>query len=64
MKDLYITKIVQQGTSQGVVIPKAILQAYGWQRGDLVLFTVSSNGTLILRRLTDKDAQSLHQNVQ
>jgi len=63
MKDIYITKVSRQGTSLGVVIPKPILKAYNWQRGDLVIFDVASNGTLLLKLLTDKDMQNIKLHV-
>ena len=59
MKSVFITKIAKQGTSLGVVIPIEILNAYHWQRGDVLIFGFAGGDQIYLKRLTDTDLERL-----
>jgi len=59
MESVYITKLVRIGTSEGVVIPQNILQAYHWQRGDFLVFGFAGADQLFLKRLTDEDMKRI-----
>lgn len=59
MQTIFITKLAKQGSSLGIIIPRPILNAYNWQRGDVMVFGFHGNEQLFLRRMTDKDMQNL-----
>lgn len=43
----------------GVVIPKEILAACMWERGDLVSFGVISGPTLVIRQVSEQEIRRL-----
>lgn len=59
MEPFYTTKIMQVGTSKGITIPVAIMNALEWKRGDRILFTFANHDTLILKRIDDKTLRLL-----
>lgn len=59
MEDIYTTKIIRVGNSKAVVIPRHILKANNWQKGDHIIFTFAGLECLILKRLTDTDIKRL-----
>ena len=63
MGTAYITKLCKIGTSQGVIIPKNILNAYHWQRGDFLIFGFSSDDQIFVRRLNDLEINQLKPDV-
>lgn len=63
MGTVYLTKLLKIGTSQGIIIPKNILRAYGWQRGDALFFNFTSEDQLFIRRLNDLEINKLKGNV-
>jgi bifunctional DNA-binding transcriptional regulator/antitoxin component of YhaV-PrlF toxin-antitoxin module len=54
-EQLHITKLTKVGDSFGILIPKTIRTAYGWERGDTLVYVFTSENALTLRRLTDKE---------
>ncbi len=54
-EQLNITKLTRIGDSFGIIIPKSIRTAYGWERGDTLVYVFTSENALTLRRLTDKE---------
>ena len=63
MQSIFITKLSKQGTSLGVVIPVEILNAYHWQRGDVLVFGFAGEEQLFLKRLSDKELKEIKPNV-
>ncbi len=59
MQTVFLTKLVKQGTSHGVIIPKRILDTYNWQRGDVFAFGFSGGDQISIRRITDIELQKL-----
>jgi len=59
MERLYTTKIMKTGSSLGIVIPRDILGACGWDRGDQLVFAVISGPTVILRQIDQNDINRL-----
>lgn len=59
MGTIYLTKISKIGTSQGVIIPKPILNAFRWQRGDALVFGFQGDDQLFIKRLTDIEINQL-----
>lgn len=59
MERIYLTKIVKIGTSLGVVLPKEILAACMWDRGDYISFGVIAGPTLVARQLSDQEVKRL-----
>lgn len=59
METIHITKFVKIGDSMGVIVPSNIRKAYGWERGDILVFVFSSADALTIRRLTDKEIQQI-----
>ncbi len=59
MQTIYITKIREIGTSHGVIIPKPILTALKYQRGDCLVFGFAGHDQLFLRRLTDDEIRKI-----
>ena len=55
MEYLKTSKIIKNGTSLAVVIPKNILIALNLQRGDQVCFGVLENGVLCIKKVTQED---------
>lgn len=62
METIYMTKLVKIGTSEGVVIPKEILNGYHWQRGDLLVFGFMANDQLFIRRLSNDELLRIKRN--
>ncbi len=59
MNSLFSTKIIQIGTSKGLVIPVEILRALQLDRGDLMVFAVYSEGQFICRKLSPVEIENL-----
>lgn len=59
MEYIRTTKIIKNGTSLAVVIPKEILTALNLQRGDQVSFFVYDLDTIVVRRVTQQDLLNL-----
>lgn len=59
LEALHITKLVKVGTSFGIIIPKVISKAYGWERGDVLVYVFASDDTLSIRRLSDKEIRAI-----
>ena len=62
METIYITKLVKIGTSEGVIIPKEILNGFHWQRGDQLVFGFAQGDQLFIRRLSDYELQNIKRN--
>ncbi len=63
MKSIFITKIAKKGTSLGVIIPTEILNAYNWQRGDVLIYGFAGGDQIYLKRLTDMDIERMKPNA-
>lgn len=61
MDNVFLTKLTIVGTSQCVVIPRPILRALRWQRGDSLIITPQEGDSINVRRLTDKEVFELKQ---
>lgn len=59
MEAIHITKLVKVGDSQGVIIPSNIRKAYGWERGDLLVFVFVNDTNLTIRRLTRQEIEEI-----
>lgn len=59
MEAIHITKLVKSGDSMGVIIPKNIRTAYGWERGDILVFVFASDTALTIRRLTPEEIRAI-----
>ena len=59
METIFITKIIKVGDSHGVIIPVNILNAYHWQRGDIVIFGFAADQVLFLKRPSDIELQKI-----
>lgn len=63
MQTVFLTKLSKQGSSLGVVIPKAILNTYHWQRGDIFCFGFQGGDQITLKRITDVELEKIKSNV-
>lgn len=61
MEDIYTTRLMQVGTSKGVVIPVQIIRALNWERGDLIVVVAHQGDKIILRKVTDAEVLQLKQ---
>lgn len=59
MGEFHLTKLIKVGDSLGIVIPKNILRAYGWERGDTIAFVFASDDLLGVRRVSEKEMRIL-----
>lgn len=59
MEDIYTTKLIRVGNSLSVVIPRNILKANNWKKGDHIIFTFAGLECVILKRLTDADIRKI-----
>lgn len=59
MESFFITKLIKVGTSQGIVIPREILDAYKWERGDVLVFGFAGTEQLLVKRVSDVEIQKL-----
>lgn len=59
MEYIRTTKIIKTGTSLCVVIPKEILTALNFERGDQVSFFTYDLDTIIIRRVSQIDLENL-----
>lgn len=59
MEKIRITTINRSGSSLAVVIPKEILQAVHIKRGDQVVVCAHSEGTIVLRKITNEEILKL-----
>jgi len=59
MEYIKVTKVIKNGTSLGIVIPKSILTALDISRGDAIAWLVPSGGLLIAKPLKEIDIQNL-----
>jgi antitoxin component of MazEF toxin-antitoxin module len=57
MEYLKTSKIIKNGTSLAVVIPKPMLQALHLDRGDQVMFAIIGEGILAIKKVTAEDLQ-------
>jgi hypothetical protein len=66
MERIIITRIIKTGTSLCVVIPKNILNALNWERGDQVVFGICDSNTITINKLSQSDLLKLklpHENI-
>lgn len=59
MEYLRTTKIIKTGTSLCVVIPKNILNALKWERGDQIIFGIYDKDTILFRKINENDLLKL-----
>jgi antitoxin component of MazEF toxin-antitoxin module len=59
MQSVFISKILRIGTSEGIVLPRNILNALKWERGDFVVFGFAGNEQIFIKRMTDEDMRKL-----
>ena len=59
MEQIIITKIIKNGNSLGVNIPKSILLALDIKRGDQVAFGVYSGDVICISKISKKDLLKL-----
>jgi antitoxin component of MazEF toxin-antitoxin module len=59
METFFTTKVVKIGSSVGLVIPRDILAACMWERGDRVVFSVIAGPTLVIRQLSEQEIRRL-----
>ena len=59
MEELHITKIVKMGNSLGIIIPSNILKGYKWERGDRLIFGMTADNVLSVKRPSDKEFKEL-----
>lgn len=59
MQTIFLTKIGKIGTSHGVVIPKEVLSAYHWERGDTLVFGFHAAGQLWLKKVPPEELEKL-----
>lgn len=55
MEYLKTSKIIKNGTSLAVVVPKNILTALRWERGDQIAFGVLDTNSIVIRKLTQEE---------
>jgi len=55
MEYIKTSKIIKNGTSLAVVIPKNILVALHMERGDQVVFGIVDPGVLCIKKVTQED---------
>lgn len=59
MEYIRSTKIIKTGTSLCAVIPKIILTALRWKRGDQISFYIYNEDTIVLRKIKEVELQNL-----
>ena len=59
MEKLYTSKLIRLGTSLVITIPKAILRAQNFERGDTFIFGVYQDNTLLIKKLSSKQLSEL-----
>lgn len=59
MELIQTTKIIKTGTSLCVVVPKNILKALKWERGDQIVFGIYNDDAIILRKISQSDLLKL-----
>lgn len=59
MKSLFTTRIFRSGSSNVIALPREILKAYKWDRGDQLVYGINSEQVLFIRKLTDKEITEL-----
>lgn len=55
MKYIRVSKIIKNGTSLAVVIPKEILVALKMERGDQIAFGIYNETTLTITKINPQD---------
>ena len=55
MQYIRVSKIIKNGTSLAVVIPKEILVALKMQRGDQIAFGIYNENTLTITKINPQD---------
>jgi antitoxin component of MazEF toxin-antitoxin module len=55
MQYIRVSKIIKNGTSLAVVIPKEILVALKMQRGDQIAFGIYNDNTLTITKVNPQD---------
>lgn len=58
MEQLKITKLNRIGDSLGIIIPKNILSALKWERGDQVVFGIFNDDTVAVRKITNEEIKT------
>ena len=53
MINVKITKLIKVGDSLGVIIPKNILEALKWERGDQIVFGIYDEQNIIIKKVTN-----------
>jgi len=59
IQSVFITKLQRNGNSLSIVIPREILKAFRWERGDMLIFGFAGVEQLFIKRITDKELQEL-----
>lgn len=59
METFHSTKITKVGNSLAITIPKEILAACMWERGDRVVFGVLDGPTLVVKQISEQDIRRL-----
>lgn len=59
MQTFHTTKVIKTGSSLGIVIPKEILAACMWERGDHLVFGVLEGPTLVIKQLSEQEITRL-----
>ncbi len=49
-----LTRVLQIGTSKGVIIPVVILNALAWEKGDTIFMQLNEVGELFLTKIEKK----------
>lgn len=60
MEQIRITKIIRNGTSLSVVIPKEILQALKIQRGDQVAFSILNERSIVISKISSEEIRRIN----
>jgi len=56
---IYLKKLIALGTSQAIVVPKAIIYSLGWQPYDHVLISVDELQRIVVTRPTLEELQTM-----
>jgi len=51
-----LTRTIQKiGKSYGIYLPAQLVRAYGWKKGDIVIFEPYDRETILIRKFIDKE---------
>lgn len=60
MEQIRITKIIRNGTSLSVTLPKEILQALKIQRGDQVVVRIFDERSIIISKISSEEIRRIN----